>query len=70
MLAEGQAVVVGAAPCVEDVPAQGQVTFVVGLAVDDRAHEAFVCAGTWLTACRRLARDYERHPEVSEGIIR
>jgi transposase len=24
----------------------------------------------WLTACRRLARDYERHPEVSEGIIR
>ncbi|WP_084757132.1 IS5 family transposase [Micromonospora cremea] len=24
----------------------------------------------WLTACRRLARDYERHPEVSEAIIR
>ena len=24
----------------------------------------------WLTANRRLARDYERHPEVSEGIIR
>jgi transposase len=24
----------------------------------------------WLTACRRLARDYERHPEISEGIIR
>ena len=24
----------------------------------------------WLTAHRRLARDYERHPEVSEGIIR
>jgi transposase len=24
----------------------------------------------WLTACRRLARDYERHPDVSEGIIR
>jgi hypothetical protein len=24
----------------------------------------------WLTACRRLTRDYERHPEVSEGIIR
>lgn len=24
----------------------------------------------WLTAYRRLARDYERHPEVSEAIIR
>jgi transposase len=24
----------------------------------------------WLTARRRLARDYERHPEVSEGIVR
>ena len=24
----------------------------------------------WLTACRRLARDYERLPEVSEAIIR
>lgn len=24
----------------------------------------------WLTACRRLARDYERHPETSEAIIR
>jgi transposase len=24
----------------------------------------------WLTACRRLARDYERIPEVSEAIIR
>ena len=24
----------------------------------------------WLTANRRLARDYERHPEISEGIIR
>lgn len=24
----------------------------------------------WLTACRRLARDYERVPEVSEAIIR
>ncbi|GIG93080.1 hypothetical protein Pen02_80160 [Plantactinospora endophytica] len=24
----------------------------------------------WLTAHRRLARDYERHPEVSEAIIR
>ena len=24
----------------------------------------------WLTACRRLARDYERHPGISEGIIR
>ncbi|GIH51957.1 hypothetical protein SAMN05421833_15125 [Microbispora rosea] len=24
----------------------------------------------WLTACRRLARDYESHPEVSEAIIR
>jgi transposase len=24
----------------------------------------------WLTACRRLARDYERHPEVSEAIVR
>ena len=24
----------------------------------------------WLTACRRLARDYERHPAVSEAIIR
>src|SRR5918998_2849577 len=24
----------------------------------------------WLTACRRPARDYERHPEISEGIIR
>jgi transposase len=23
-----------------------------------------------LTACRRLARDYERHPKVSEAIIR
>lgn len=22
------------------------------------------------TACRRLARDYERHPAVSEGIVR
>ncbi len=24
----------------------------------------------WLTACRRLARDYERHPEVSQCVIR
>ncbi len=24
----------------------------------------------WLTACRRLAREYERHPEVSEAIVR
>ncbi|WP_420899364.1 IS5 family transposase [Micromonospora chalcea] len=24
----------------------------------------------WLTACRRLARDYERHPAVSEALIR
>ncbi|MBE1584397.1 transposase [Nonomuraea angiospora] len=24
----------------------------------------------WLTACRRLARDYERDPAVSEAIIR
>ncbi len=24
----------------------------------------------WLTACRRLARDYERHPEISEAIVR
>jgi len=24
----------------------------------------------WLTAHRRLARDYERHPEVSKAIIR
>jgi hypothetical protein len=24
----------------------------------------------WLTANRRLARDYERQPEVSEAIIR
>lgn len=24
----------------------------------------------WLTAHRRLARDYERHPEVSEAFIR
>ncbi|WFE26131.1 IS5 family transposase [Solwaraspora sp. WMMD791] len=24
----------------------------------------------WLTACRRLARDYERHPAVSEAMIR
>jgi transposase len=24
----------------------------------------------WLTACRRLARDYERHPAVSEAFIR
>lgn len=24
----------------------------------------------WLTFCRRLARDYERHPEVSEAFIR
>ncbi|MDR7322533.1 transposase [Catenuloplanes niger] len=24
----------------------------------------------WLTACRRLARDYERHPETSEAMIR
>ncbi|MFD0782358.1 IS5 family transposase [Micromonospora azadirachtae] len=24
----------------------------------------------WLTACRRLARDYERHPEISEAVIR
>ncbi|HEX5594712.1 MAG TPA: hypothetical protein VFX61_01625 [Micromonosporaceae bacterium] len=24
----------------------------------------------WLTAHRRLARDYERHPEVSEAIVR
>ncbi|AVT35541.1 transposase [Plantactinospora sp. BB1] len=24
----------------------------------------------WLAACRRLARDYERVPEVSEAIIR
>nr|WP_239089273.1 IS5 family transposase [Micromonospora gifhornensis] len=24
----------------------------------------------WFTNCRRLARDYERHPEVSEAIIR
>ncbi len=24
----------------------------------------------WLTACRRLARDYERHPTASEAIIR
>jgi len=24
----------------------------------------------WLSACRRLARDYERHPEISEGIVR
>ncbi|MFG1959610.1 transposase [Nonomuraea sp. NPDC049028] len=24
----------------------------------------------WLTACRRLARDYERDPTVSEAIIR
>ncbi|MGC5331159.1 hypothetical protein [Micromonospora sp. DT62] len=23
-----------------------------------------------LTACRRLARDYDRHPEVSEAIVR
>ncbi len=23
-----------------------------------------------LTACRRLARDYERHPEISEAIVR
>ena len=25
---------------------------------------------SWFTLCRRLARDYERHPEVSEAIIR
>lgn len=24
----------------------------------------------WLTFCRRLARDYERHPEISEAFIR
>lgn len=24
----------------------------------------------WLTVCRRLARDYERHPAVSEALIR
>ncbi|RBQ16773.1 hypothetical protein DP939_29360 [Spongiactinospora rosea] len=24
----------------------------------------------WLTACRRLARDYERDPTVSEALIR
>lgn len=24
----------------------------------------------WLTAYRRLARDYERHPQVSEAIVR
>jgi transposase len=24
----------------------------------------------WLTACRRLARDYERDPKVSEALIR
>ncbi|TDD01239.1 hypothetical protein E1294_51665 [Nonomuraea diastatica] len=24
----------------------------------------------WLTACRRVARDYERDPAVSEAIIR
>lgn len=24
----------------------------------------------WYTLCRRLARDYERHPTVSEAIIR
>jgi hypothetical protein len=24
----------------------------------------------WLTACRRLARDYERDPRVSEALIR
>jgi transposase len=24
----------------------------------------------WLTACRRLARDYERDPSVSEAFIR
>ena len=24
----------------------------------------------WLTACRRMARDYERHPTVAEAIIR
>ncbi|MFI7468846.1 hypothetical protein [Nonomuraea sp. NPDC049646] len=24
----------------------------------------------WLTACRRLARDYERDPKISEAVIR
>jgi transposase len=24
----------------------------------------------WLTAHRRLARDYERHPEISEAVVR
>ncbi|WP_431917238.1 hypothetical protein [Micromonospora wenchangensis] len=24
----------------------------------------------WLTACRRLARNYERHPSISAALIR